>query len=565
MRYRWLEPATEVREGGAVGEAVLRALLARRGVAEGEVAAFLAPDPAALADPFLLADMDRAVDRLALARRLGEAVAVYGDYDVDGLTSTALLCRALDGLGLTVLPYVPHRAREGYGLNRAALDRLQAAGVSLVVAVDCGVGNGAEIAHARSRGLDTIVLDHHHVLETLPEAVAVVNPRRADCAYPCKDLAAVGVAYALARALDDAGYAGVRADDDDLLALAALGTVADVVPLRGENRVLAAAGLAALRETGRPGLRALCAAAGVAPARLLAWHIGYVLGPRLNAAGRIAEPDIALRLLLTDDPGEAADLAARLDRLNRERQRELARILEEAIAKLEENGPPGDDRRLIQLAGDGWSAGVAGLVAGRLTERYSRPVVILERGADWSKGSARSVDGFNIVEALAECADLLDHYGGHAKAAGLTVANAHLDALDKRLRDLALTRLSAEQLRPTLAPDIAVPPDALTEETVDSLARLEPCGHGNPEPLLLVRAAVARWPRTSQDGRHLFWTMPQGRRRQVRGVAFGHGDRLAELTGAGPVDLVGTLRREWWQEEERLSLHVRDFRVTSDE
>ncbi|HEX5506607.1 MAG TPA: single-stranded-DNA-specific exonuclease RecJ [Thermomicrobiales bacterium] len=565
MRYRWLEPATEVREDGLVDGAVLLALLARRGYAtDGEVAAFLAPDTGTLADPFLLADMDRAVDRLALARRRGEAVAVYGDYDVDGLTSTALLCRALDGLGLTVLPYVPHRAREGYGLHRAALDRLRDAGVSLVVAVDCGVGNAEEIAHARARGLDTIVLDHHRVPETLPGAVAVVNPRRADCAYPCEELAAVGVAYALARALDDAGYAGVRAADADLLALAALGTVADVVPLRGENRVLAAHGLAALRETARPGLRALCKVAGVEPARLLAWHIGYVLGPRLNAAGRIAEPDIALRLLLTDDPAEAAGLAARLDRLNRERQRELARILEEATARLEAAGPLGDDRRLIQLDGAGWSAGVAGLVAGRLTERYSRPVLILERGTNRSKGSARSVDGFNIVEALAECADLLDHYGGHAKAAGLTVANAHLDALHARLHDLALARLSADQLRPTLAPDLAAPPGALTAATVDSLARLEPCGHGNPEPLLLVRAADARWPRASQDGRHLFCAIHQGPRRQVRAVAFGHGERLAELTGAGPVDLVGTLRREWWQGEERLAFHVRDFRVTDE-
>ena len=569
MRYRWLEPDGVAPADGGGDEGILRALLARRGMTAPEaVDAFLQPHPARLADPFLMADLGRAVDRLGLAHRRGETVAIYGDYDVDGLTSTALLWRALSGMGFTVRPYVPHRVRDGYGLNVGAIDRLAAEGASLLVAVDCGVGDHAEVAHARALGLDVIVLDHHHVPDALPEAVAVVNPHRRDCAYPYKEQAAVGVAYTLVRALVREGYSlGGRWEEDeldlhDLLELVALGTVADVVPLHGENRILVAGGLQVLRETQHPGLRALYAVAGLDPARLRAWHIGYVLGPRLNAAGRIAEPELALRLLLTDSPEEAAQLARQLDGLNRERQRELARIIGEATARLEAVGPLDEARRLIQLDGEGWTAGVAGLVAGRLAERYSRPVVILERGAGFSRGSARSIDGFNIVEALAECQDLLDHYGGHAKAAGLSVANEHLEALNERLLTLATARLSAEQLRPTLALDLEVSVAALTHATVDLLTQLEPCGHGNPEPLLLLRGVAPRWPKASHDGKHLFCTIPTGDRRGVRAVAFGQGERLAELRGAGRagVDLAGTLRREWWQDEERLEFHVRDFR-----
>src|SRR5919199_2463380 len=326
-------------------------------------------------------------------------------------------------MGFAVRPFVPHRVRDGYGLRAETIDRLAQEGAALVIAVDCGMGSRGEVAQARALGLDVLVLDHHQVPESLPEAAAVVNPRRADCPYEYKDLAAVGLAYALVRALVQEGYSlrGRWQEDEgdllDLLELVALGTVADVAPLTGENRILVAWGLQSLRHTNHPGLRALCEVAGIEPARLTAWHIGYVLGPRLNAAGRVGEPELALRLLLTESPDEAADLARQLNRLNRDRQREMARIIAEATARIEAIGPLDDGRPLIQLDGEGWTAGVVGLVAGRLTERYSRPVLILERGDGESRGSARSIDGFNIVEALAECGDLLRHYGGAAQDA----------------------------------------------------------------------------------------------------------------------------------------------------
>jgi single-stranded-DNA-specific exonuclease len=569
MRYRWVEPDARDWSPEVGGEALLRALLARRGLtAPAAIDAYLRPHPSALADPFCMADMGRAVDRLAAAHRRRELVAIHGDYDVDGLTSVTLLTRALRGMGFAVRPFVPHRVRDGYGLRAETIDRLAQEGAALLIAVDCGISNRAEVAHARALGLDVLVLDHHQVPEALPEAAAVVNPRRADCPYEYKDLAAVGLAYALVRALVREGYSlGGRWQEDegdllDLLELVALGTVADVAPLTGENRILVAWGLQSLRHTNHPGLRALCEVAGIEPARLTAWHIGYVLGPRLNAAGRIGEAEVALRLLLTESPDEAADLARQLDRLNRERQREMARIIGEATARIEALGPVDDGRPLIQLDGEGWTAGVVGLVAGRLTERYSRPVLILERGDGESRGSARSIDGFNIVEALAECGDLLRHYGGHAKAAGLTVANEHLESLQARLLELATARLSAEQLRPTLRLDLELPPTpaALSQATADALARLEPCGHGNPEPLLLLRDVAVRWPRTFGDGKHLSFAIPFGPRQGMRAVAFGQGDREGELRRAERVDLAGSLRRDWWQGEERLEFHVRDFR-----
>ena len=572
MRYRWQDPPITIPAGARV-ESALAALLAARGIAgAAAVAAFLKPTPSSLADPLLMADLTRALDRLGVAHRRGETIAVWGDYDVDGLSSTALLCRALGGMGFRVRPHVPHRVRDGYGLNTTGLDRLAEEGVSLLVAVDCGTSNGAEIAHARALGLDTIVLDHHHVrdgeaMAAAPAgAVAFVNPRRGDCPYPFKEYAAVGVAYTLVRALVREGFSlgGPWGEDEadllDLLDLVALGTVADVVPLQGENRTLVAWGLDALRHTAHPGLLALCRVAGVEPARLRSWDIGHVIGPRLNAAGRIAEPELALRLLLSRSAAEAEPLAVELDRLNRERQRELARIVGEATARVEADGPPGDDRPLLQIDGPGWTAGVVGLVASRLTERYARPVLILERGDRVSKGSARSVDGFNMIEALTACGDLLHHYGGHARAAGLTVANESLPALHERLVALAAAQLDAERLRPTLALDVELPPAALSADAERALARLEPFGHGNPEPLLLVRGVEVRWPKGSADGKHLFFTIASGGGRGMRGVAFGQGARVAELRQGARIDLAGTLRRDLWAGEERVEFHVRDFR-----
>lgn len=572
LRPRWQIPAGIALRAGTRAAGIAAALLALRGYSDPtERAVFLSPALDTLADPALLADLPRALARLKAAHARDEQLTIWGDYDVDGLTSTALLCRAFAGMGFRAAPHIPHRVRDGYGMNTAGIDRLADAGTTLIVAVDCGISARKEIAHAATRGVDVIVLDHHAIPPELPDAVAIINPRRADCPYPFKELAAVGLAHALVRALTREGFAlrGVWADDEpdllDLLELVALGTVADVAPLRGENRVVVTWGLDSLRHTPHPGLQALYTVAGLDPQRLTAWEIGHALGPRLNAAGRLGDAELALRLLLAESSAEALPLAQALDALNRERQRELARIMDEAVARVEEGGALADELPIIQIDGTGWTAGVVGLVASRLAERYGRPTIVLERGAQESKGSGRSIDGFNLIEALAACGDLLKHHGGHARAAGLTVANDNLAALHERLLAQARATLTADDLRPTLTPDLDLALADLGYPLVEAFAKLEPFGNGNPEPLILLRDIGVKWPKASGDGKHLFFTAAvQGDttvRAPLRCVAFGQGERRSELQMPGMrFDLAGTLRREWWQGEERLSFHIRDFR-----
>lgn len=573
LRPRWDIPAGIALPAGTRATGIAAVLLAQRGYADPRArAAFLSPTLDTLADPFLLADLGRAIARLKAAHARDERIAIWGDFDVDGLTSTALLCRAFAGMGFHTRPYIPHRVKEGYGLNCGGIDRLAEEGITLIVAVDCGISDRDEIAHATTRGVDVIVLDHHTVPREMPRAIAVISPRRADCPYPFKELAAVGLAHALVRALTQEGFAlrGAWGDDEpdllDLLELVALGTVADVAPLRGENRAVVAWGLDSLRHTPHPGLQALYAVAGLDAQRLSTWEIGHALGPRLNAAGRLGDAGLALQLLLAESFEEALPLAQALDELNRARQRELARIMEEAVAQVEATGPLDGDQPILQLVGVGWTAGVVGLVASRLAERYGRPTIVLERGDHTSKGSARSIDGFNLVEALTACDDLLDHYGGHARAAGLTIANDNLAELYTRLLDHARALLTADDLRPTLTLDLDLALADLGYPLTEELARLEPFGNGNPEPVILLRDVGIKWPKTSGDGKHLFFTAAAQHdtpvRAPLRCVAFGQGARQAELHDPlERFDLAGTLRRERWQGEERLSLHIRDFRI----
>lgn len=569
MRYRWTgHGSADAWPRINCGDDLLPTLLTARGIAGAEHGAeFLSPTLASLGDPFSMAGLDDAVRRIAAALRADEAIAIYGDYDVDGVASTALLTGALRGCGFsTVEPYIPDRNREGYGLNIAAIDKLAGAGIRLIVSVDCGVSNHHEVAHARARGVDLIVLDHHQVQSTLPSAVAVVDPRRADCQYPFKDLAAVGVAHTLLRGLARRGVrlnGHWRENEPDLLDaldLVALGTVADVVPLRGENRALVAHGLEALRHAYRPGVRALLDVARTPPADLRAWHIAFLLGPRLNAAGRMADPMLALRLLLTASISEARELALRLDRLNTARQQLLQRVVNEAEGLITANGPVDDTRRFLQVDGAGWSAGIVGLVAGRLAERYTRPVLVLDRGEAWSTGSARSIDGFNIVDALERCGDLLDRYGGHAKAAGLTVSNGNLQALEARLTRLATELLNPDQLQPSIQIDAEVPPMLLAGDIAEQFERLEPFGHGNPQPILLVRGSRVHNAARTRDGTHLYFDIEAGGGTRARAVAFRQGDRLDELKQAAELDVVGSLRREVWLGRPRLSFQVLDFR-----
>ena len=477
-------------------------VLAARGV-EGpeEARRILASGPDQFHNPFLLKDMDKAAARVLRAVEGGETIAVYGDYDVDGITATCLLTEALTLLGGKVVSYIPDRTEEGYGLNPGAVDRLAAQGVTLIVTVDCGITAVVEVEYARSLGVDAVITDHHQCKDRLPNAVAVVNPRRPDCPYPFPELAGVGVALKLAQAL----FPPNRRREIFLRfgELAAIGTVADVMRLTGENRALVRQGLELLGQTARPGLRALLREGGLEPGAVpTTVTISYGLAPRLNAAGRMEQAMVALELLLTRSAAQGEELAQALCALNRERQAIEQEIFDQCGRMLEED--PSLASPAVVLAGEGWHQGVVGIVASRMAEKYSCPafMICLENGH--GKGSCRSYGGFNLFAALEGCADLLEGYGGHEMAAGFTVLEENIPRLAQRLRELVSAHAGGRPMESAIEVDAEVEDCALlSARQVEALSTLEPFGSGNPKPVLLVRSAMVTACCDVGGGRHL--------------------------------------------------------------
>jgi len=539
-------------------------LLYNRGItAPGDVRGFLAgarPED----NPFKLKGMNEAVTRLRQAIRQGEPVAVYGDFDADGVTATALLVETLSALGARAKPYIPHRVDEGYGLNTGALRQLASQGVKVVITVDCGIRAIAEINYGRKLGLDFIITDHHSVGEEVPPALAIVNPKQPDCPYPFKDLAGVGVAFKLAQALLRANRrvpvarGAVSLNEEHLLDLVALGTVADLAPLLGENRSLVRRGLERLNAAQRLGLRAMIAQVGLKLGQIDAAAIGFVLGPRLNAAGRLGDAATSYDLLTCRSPDEAANLARELEELNRRRQRLTAEALERAK---EQVLIAGEGEKLLFAAGEDFLYGIVGLVAGRLTEEFYRPTLVVELGPEESRGSARSIPEFNITAALDQCSGLLVRYGGHAAAAGFTVANDNLEALRERLKELAAEQLEGVELTPTLLIDAEVELSEMDWATQALLTQLEPCGYANPAPLLLSRRAIVRSARAvGTDGSHLKLALSDGQTRWDA-IAFRQGQWAGQLPPR--VDVVYSLEINEWRGERRLQLNVKDLRPSA--
>ncbi len=503
MRYKQWKIAHPSPEGRAQLEragipSLLACVLSARGVTEPEQAwKLLTPGEEPLLDPMLLKDMDRAVLRVGRALKTGELMAVYGDYDVDGITSTCLLTDCLTRLGGRVRSYIPDRLEEGYGLNEEAVLHLARQGVTLIITVDCGITAAREVEFARELGIDVVITDHHECKQAIPEAAAVVDPHRPDCPYPFKGLAGVGVALKLAMAAAGPDRAGLvfRESAD----LAAVGTVADVMPMTGENRTIVQTGLAALAHPRRVGLAQLMEEAGLGDKPVTSVSIGYTLAPRINAAGRMGQADLAAELLLTRDPGRAAALAQELCALNRERQTIECEIFQECVQRLERRPQSG----IILLADEHWHQGVVGIVASRLTEKYSCPafMVCLDQGI--GKGSCRSWGGVNLFHLLTQCQDLLEGFGGHAMAAGFTVREENIPALERRLRQLVLKERAGEELPSLLEIDAAVLPQELTVEAVEALDALEPCGAGNPRPVLVLTGAHVISAAQVGRGRHL--------------------------------------------------------------
>nr|WP_300184192.1 single-stranded-DNA-specific exonuclease RecJ [uncultured Agathobaculum sp.] len=480
------------------------AVLSARGIDTPDAAAaYLSCDTAGLHDPLLLADMGKAVAVVEGALQRGERIVVYGDYDVDGVTATCTLVDYLRGRGAKCDYYIPNRLREGYGLSRAAMQELYDKGARLLITVDSGITADEEIATARALGMQVVITDHHECHDTLPAADAVVDCKRPDCTYPFDSLAGVGVAFKLVCALEG----DTQVILDRYADLVALGTVADVMPITGENRIIVAAGLKRLAETGNIGLEMLLREAGMKNRRLTSSTISFVLAPRINAAGRMGRAELAAELFLTHDPVRAQALAAQLCEQNKLRQNEENQILQQALTRLRTEYNPIEDK-IIVLAGEGWHHGVIGIVCSRLCDRYGCPVVLIALDKDGTgKGSGRSVGGFNLFDALTSCEDLLERYGGHALAAGLTVDVGNIDALRDRLRAYAETHVTMAELVPQLHIDCMVRPDWLTIEQIEGLATLEPYGMRNPEPIFCMKDMVVEDITPISSDRHVRMTL----------------------------------------------------------
>lgn len=526
---------------------------------EAHIQAFLEGHYAQEDDPFLLPDMDCAVARIEQAIAGGERIVVYGDFDADGVTATVLLVEALRGLGLSrqqAQPYIPDRVDEGYGLNEESLGTLREKGADLVISVDCGIRAVREVRKANEIGLDMIVSDHHSVGREMPAAVAVINPKRSDSTYPERMLAGVGIAFKLAQALKQAFPQRAKFEEEDLLDLVALGTVADLAPLRGENRRLVISGLDVLNSCRRPGVAALANVAGLKPGSITAEHIGFVLGPRINAAGRLAHAYDAARLLATNNLMMASRYAKSLDALNRERRTLTRRLSQQAEGLVESDSP------LLMAAHPDFASGVVGLVASSLAERYYRPAVVMEQGAEESRASCRSIPEFHITRALDEVGDLLVRYGGHSQAAGFTVRNENLDALRERLTEVAAQRLEGLDLMPTVEIDAELDLADVDWAFQGLLEQLEPTGVENATPLFVSRnVQVYNHRAVGDDGRHLQLQVGDGRR-GLKCIAFRQGDWASMLPRR--VDLAYTVSVNEWNGRRDLQLVVKDIQAVEE-
>jgi single-stranded-DNA-specific exonuclease len=544
-----VEPPPDEAVAGALAEGLgaplpFARLLVQRGLTDVESARrFLRPARADLHDPLLLPDIDRALARLVPAVRAGEPVLVHGDYDVDGQCATAILTRTIRYLGGNAVPFVPHRVRDGYDLSPAGVRAARGAGAKLIVTLDCGTTAVEAVADARSSGIDVIIVDHHLPGPHRPDALALVNPKRPESAYPFPDLCGAGLSWKLALALTDA-LGRHEHFAWHLLDLAAIATVADLVPLVGENRIIVRLGLRILRETRWPGLKALIGAAGLTKRTIRAGQVAFVLGPRINAVGRIGDANDGLSLLLSDDPVEAERLAAQLERQNAERQALDQRTLEEALETLEREYDPSRDVGVV-LAKDGWHPGVIGIVASRIVERIGRPVFIVAFDGEVGKGSGRSVSRCNLYEALAQCAGHLERWGGHRMAAGLTVYRAQLDAFRAAFNAACAAQVSPADLVPTQRVDAVLSLGDITEEFEHFLRNLEPTGMGNPGPVFGLDGVELRFPRPIGE-RHIRFTLTEGGK-QLRTVAWGMREEVERAAkGGGRLKAAVKLDHDTW-------------------
>ncbi len=541
-------------ESAAAVSPLLALLLAVRKIRPEDAADYLTGGLRTLHDPFLMQDMDKAVERIHLAIKQEEPITIYGDYDVDGISSVSMLLSYLREEGASCDFYIPDREKEGYGLNEGAVRKIAASGTKLMITVDTGITACAETALAKTLDMDVIITDHHSVGDTLPDALAVINPKRTDCPYPFKGLAGAGVAFKLLCALcGDTKKAVTKYCD-----IAALATIADVVPLHGENRAITALGLRKMRKMPSAGLSALFEAAGIDIPSLSSYQISFYAAPRLNAAGRMGSCMPAVRLLLTDSKAEATEIAACLDAQNTARKSAGDIIFEEAMSQIE----TGDfeNKKVIVLSHEGWHHGIIGIIASKITEQFYKPTILISTDGDMGKGSGRSIPGLNLFDALHSAAAHLARYGGHALAAGLTIETKNIDALSDALCQYADEVLTEEDMLPAL--DIDAPLDITKPllSVAQELERLEPFGAGNTKPVFLIENVTLSSVRTSKDGKHLFLRLYKDGA-AVDCVAFGKGALFDTLTRGDTVDVCGELHINTYCGMETPQIIMQDIRT----
>lgn len=531
---------------------ILAQVLINRGISAPEEAGkFLDAQTSCLLDPFSFREMRTALERVKTAGEKKEKVLIFGDYDVDGITSVTLLKECLRRRGLEAEHYIPHRVREGYGLSKEILAIAKAKKIKLLITADCGITSHREIAELKNNHIDTIVTDHHEPQgDILPPAVSVINPKAKNSGYKFRELAGVGVAYKFCQALS-------RAQLFDELDLVALGTIADVVPLTGENRVLVKEGLLRLSKTKRPGLNALIEEARMKSRKFGPTAVSFILGPRLNASGRVDSAEDSLNLLMSADPAEAKRLAACLEQHNRSRQKIEGRILEEAedIINREVNFK---EHKVIVVAKEGWHQGVLGVVASKLADRFYRPAIVISMGGKMCKGSARSIKNFHLFGALGECREFLHNFGGHAHAAGLTIAPERIDGFRKAINALAHKKLSIEDLLPGLDIDMELALGDLNEAAIGELERLEPFGAGNPEPLFYTRNLKLTGQPQSLARQTLKFRVSDGKV-TFQVIGFGMERFRSALMEAKSLDIVYTPRMDNWLEDSSMILEAKDI------
>jgi len=534
---------------------IIAQVLLNRGISDAGCAErFFRCDIKDCADSFLLKGMSKAVARIHKAIRNKENIVVYGDYDVDGLTSCALLSYVLGDLGAKVSCYIPHRIQEGYGLNKQACRAIKRKDASLVITVDCGISSFKEIEYLNSLGIDTIVTDHHQPKDKrIPHAFSVIDPWRKDCPYPYKELAGVGLAYKLAQ-----GVCGKRLDISEHLDLVALGTISDMASLSGENRILVKYGLEVLSRTKKVGLQALMEVTGISRKKISTYHVGYILGPRINATGRMGSTDKALNLLLTSKYDQALKLAQALDQENRQRQRIEGKTLKEALSMVESQINFKDHRSVI-LHNEAWHPGVIGIVASRIAERFYRPTILISTDNKTGKGSGRSIKNFNLFNVLGKCGHLLEEFGGHEKAAGLSILTKNLDEFKQIFNDIAYKTLTTEDLIPMVDIDMDIALGALSEKLIFELEKCAPFGIANPRPVFVSRDLKLKGrPRILRSNTFKLWLTDEKVTCEAIGSRFDDLD-ISSITDG--VSIVYSPSMNEWQGISTIQLKLKDIRM----